>query len=107
MSEVWHSVCAQDEIQVGTMRPIEIGDMHIAIYNLDGEYFATDNVCTHGFALLTDGFLDDDRVECALHGGCFEIKTGKAVCEPVDIDLRTFRTRLVDGCVEVCVEAAS
>ena len=106
MSEVWHSVCALNEIQAGTMLPIEIGEMHIAVYNVDGEYFATDNVCTHGFALLTDGCLDGDSVECALHGGCFNIRTGKALCEPVDVDLRTFPTRLVDGRVEVCVEGS-
>ncbi|EKS31947.1 non-heme iron oxygenase ferredoxin subunit [Afipia clevelandensis] len=106
MSEVWHSVCARDEVQAGAMLPIEIGDMHIAVYNVDDEYFATDNICTHGFALLTDGFLDGDSVECALHGGCFNIRTGKALCEPVDVDLRTFRTRLVDDRVEVCIDGA-
>jgi len=51
MSEVWHSVCSLDDVQPGTMHPVEIGDVFIAVYNVDGEYFATDNVCTHGFDL--------------------------------------------------------
>ena len=72
MSEVWHSVCALDEIQAGTMLPIEIGDMHIAIYNIDGEYFATDNVCTHGFA--TDRWFLGTASN--VHCGCFDGPAG-------------------------------
>ncbi len=54
------------------MKGIELGDLQIAIYNVEGEIYATDNICTHAFALLTDGFLDGDVIECPLHGGCFK-----------------------------------
>jgi nitrite reductase/ring-hydroxylating ferredoxin subunit len=104
MSETWHSVCPAEDVQPGAMAPFEIGDLQIAIYNLDGEYFATDNICTHGYALLSDGILDNGTVECPLHGGCFDVRNGKALCEPVETDLRVYRTRLSNGSLEICVE---
>ncbi|QDW36136.1 non-heme iron oxygenase ferredoxin subunit [Bradyrhizobium sp. KBS0727] len=100
---VWHAVCATADIETGTMMPVEIGDLQIAIYNVGGEFFATDNICSHAFALLTDGLLEDDMVECPLHGACFDVKTGKAQCEPAEIDLRVYPTRLTGELVEVCV----
>jgi nitrite reductase/ring-hydroxylating ferredoxin subunit len=100
----WHPVCGQSEIGAGAMLSIEIGEHQIAVYNVDGEIFATDNVCSHGMALLTDGFLDGDTVECPLHGGCFNVKTGKALCEPAEEDVRVYQTRMVDERLEVFVE---
>ena len=101
--EIWHSVCAAADIQEGAMMAFEIGDLQIAVYNVNGEFFATDNVCSHGYAMLTDGLLEDDMVECPLHGGCFNVKTGKALCEPVETNLRVYTTRLVGTHVEICV----
>jgi nitrite reductase/ring-hydroxylating ferredoxin subunit len=101
----WHPVCATSEIDPGAMLPVEIGDLQIAVYNVDGEIFATDNVCTHGYALLTDGLLEDDVVECPLHGGCFNVKTGKAMCEPAEEDVRVYQTRTVSERLEIFVEA--
>jgi nitrite reductase/ring-hydroxylating ferredoxin subunit len=100
----WHPVCAKTDIDTGAMLPFEIGDLQIALYNVGGEIFATDNICTHAYALLTDGLLEDDMVECPLHGGCFDVKTGKAMCEPVEHDLQIYRTRIVDDRVEIFVE---
>ena len=99
----WHAVCATADIAVGAMMAFEIGDLQIAIYNVGGEFFATDNICSHEYALLTDGLLEDDRVECPLHGACFDVKTGKAQCEPAEIDLRVYPTRLTGDRVEICV----
>jgi nitrite reductase/ring-hydroxylating ferredoxin subunit len=99
---VWHPVCAVADIEQGSMLPVEIGDLQIAIYHVEGEFFATDNICSHAYALLTDGLLEDDMVECPLHGGCFSVKTGKALCEPAEIDLRVYQTRLVGDRVEIC-----
>lgn len=101
--EVWHVVCEIADIGAGTMMPVEIGDLQIAVYNVDGDFFATDNICSHGFALLTDGLLEDDRVECPLHGACFNVKTGKVECEPAEADLAVYRTRLTGGRVEICL----
>ncbi len=97
----WHILVSLEDIPPGQMLAREIGDVHVALYNVAGEIFATDNVCSHAFALLTDGWLDDDVIECPLHGAQFNVCTGKALSEPADIDLRTFQVRVVDGKVEV------
>ncbi|KHA54047.1 Ferredoxin, 2Fe-2S [Sulfitobacter geojensis] len=79
----------------------EIDDRQIAIYRIEDSYFATANVCTHAFALLSDGWLDGDTVECPLHGACFNVCTGKAMSDPAEIDLEVFETRVTDNIVEI------
>jgi nitrite reductase/ring-hydroxylating ferredoxin subunit len=100
----WRSVIAAQDIQPGTMSAVEVGDLQIAVFNLAGEFFATDNVCTHEYALLTDGIFEDDYVECPLHAACFDIKTGKATCEPAERDLRIYKTRVAGQQVEIFLE---
>ena len=97
----WVPVLACDTLPAGEMIGLEIGDHRVAVYNVDGTFHATDNVCTHAYALLTDGWLDDAVVECPLHGGQFNVCTGEAICTPAEVNLRTFSVRVVDGQVEV------
>ena len=97
----WRALATLDEINLGQMIARESGDIHVALYNVGGSIFATDNVCTHAYALLTDGWLDDSVVECPLHGGQFNVCTGEAICTPAETNLRTFSVRVVDGQVEV------
>jgi nitrite reductase/ring-hydroxylating ferredoxin subunit len=101
MTENWVKVASRAEIAEGEMADATVGDKSIAVYNIDGEFFATDNVCTHAFAILTDGWLDGDVIECPLHGGRFEVKTGKGLGPPIPCDLKTYPTRLVGDDVEI------
>jgi len=99
--EQWVPVANTGELEAGTMKGVEVGDLQLAIYNIDGEFYATDNVCTHAFALLTDGFLDGDIVECPLHGGCFKVKTGEGQGAPISEDIKTFPVRVTGDSIEV------
>lgn len=99
--EGWHRIVACDDLPEGEMAACEIGDTLVALYNVGGSYFATSNVCTHAFAILTDGWLEDDVIECPLHGGQFNVCTGKALADPAETDLKTYQVRVVDGFVEV------
>ncbi len=101
--EKWVSVAARSALNEGAMLGVEVGDESIALYNVDGEIYATSNVCTHAFAMLTDGFLDGDIIECPLHGGCFKVKTGEGQGAPVTDDLRTYPVRIVGDNIEVQV----
>ncbi|WP_442958226.1 non-heme iron oxygenase ferredoxin subunit [Pinisolibacter sp.] len=64
--------------------------LYLAVFNVDGEYYVTDNVCTHGVAMLTDGWLEDETIECPQHGGCFDVRTGKATAFPCEKPLKTY-----------------
>ena len=97
----WTKVASLSALAVGQMIGVEVDDMPIAVYNVDGEIFATDNLCTHAFAMLTDGVLDGDIIECPLHGGCFKVKTGEGMGPPVPCNLKTYPTRVVGDAIEV------
>lgn len=63
----------------------------VAVYNLDGAYYATDDVCTHGDASLAEGVVDGTSIMCPYHGGTFDIRTGEPTGPPCIVPLRTFR----------------
>jgi naphthalene 1,2-dioxygenase system ferredoxin subunit len=73
----------------------------VALYCIGDEVLATDNICTHGHARLSEGFLMDDCVECPLHQGQFNVRTGHPVCEPVTEPIRTYPVRVAGDDVEV------
>jgi nitrite reductase/ring-hydroxylating ferredoxin subunit len=101
--EKWVKVAARSALAEGAMVGVEVGDLQIALYNVDGEIYATDNTCTHAFAMLTDGFLDGDIIECPLHGGCFKVQTGEGQGAPITEDIKTYPVRVVDDAIEVRV----
>ena len=96
MTDNWIVASALDDIPDDDVIGVSLGGKAIALYKSDGEVFATDDVCTHGQALLSDGFLEDGEIECPLHQGRFCIKSGKAMCAPLTEDIRTYPVR-IDG----------
>jgi nitrite reductase/ring-hydroxylating ferredoxin subunit len=101
MSEGPVPVCSEADIPPGNVKSFEVGDEKVAVYNIDGTFYATDAYCTHATADLGDGILEGDVIECSLHFGAFNVKTGKAVQAPCFVDLKTFRTEVKDGQVFV------
>ncbi|MEI7970437.1 MAG: non-heme iron oxygenase ferredoxin subunit [Betaproteobacteria bacterium] len=94
MSGNWIDVAARDSIPEGDVVAIRVGGREVAVYGVDGEVFATDNVCTHGAGRMSDGFLEGREIECPLHQGRFDVCTGKALCAPLTADIRTYRVRV-------------
>jgi nitrite reductase/ring-hydroxylating ferredoxin subunit len=70
------------------------GGRPIAIYHVDGKYYATSDICTHANGVLSQGEVVDGYIECPLHFGLFEISTGKAQGAPVTHDLAAFPVRI-------------
>ena len=97
----WVTVASASKLAPGEIKDAKVGEAEIAIYNVDGAFYATSNICTHAFALLSDGWLDGDEVECPLHAGRFDVRTGKALCPPVEIDIQTYPVRVVGDDVQV------
>src|SRR5260370_17138460 len=89
-------VCATDDVPPGSVKSFEVGDERVAIYNIEGTFYATEAHCTHAMADLGDGILEGDVIECTLHFGAFHVPTGKAVQPPSATDLTTFRTQPTD-----------
>ena len=103
MSEQWVVAAKVADVAPGAMKQAEVADKNLAIYNLNGSFYATDNECTHAYAMLTDGTIDGEVVECPLHGGAFEIKTGKGLGAPIFCDLKCYPTRVQDGDLQVLI----
>ena len=103
MSEQWVVAVKAADVVEGAIKQAEVADKNLAIYNLGGTYYATDNECTHAYAMLSEGTIDGDVIECPLHGGAFEIKTGKGLGAPIFCDLKCYPARVVAGNVEVDV----
>jgi 3-phenylpropionate/trans-cinnamate dioxygenase ferredoxin subunit len=93
----WVKVAGASDVAEGQVRAVRVGDHEIALYHLPGGvFYATDNICTHEYAQLSDGWLEDGCIECPLHAARFDIKTGKALCAPAEQDLAVFEVK-VDG----------
>lgn len=90
----WHDVAGVDELYDDDVMKVTAGDSVVALYRVNGSFYATDDRCTHQEASLSDGYLQDDTIECPRHQGLFQITTGKALCTPVTEDVRTYPTRV-------------
>lgn len=80
---------------------LQVGGHDLALYKVAGEVFASDNICTHGHARLCDGFLDGYEIECPLHQGKFDVRSGLATCAPVVENVRVYSVHLKGGRVFV------
>lgn len=98
-----HSVGAAAQLPPGQAKQVDVGGRVLALYNINGTFYATDDTCTHAFASLSEGFFEGDVIECPLHQGCFHIPSGKALGPPVIQDLRTYPVKVVDGEIFIAV----
>ena len=97
----WVRAAARRELSAGEVIGVEVGGRSIAIYDSDGELFATDDVCTHAYARLSDGWLDGETIECPLHAARFDVRSGKVLDPPATEDLKTYPVRAVDDEIQV------
>jgi naphthalene 1,2-dioxygenase ferredoxin component len=103
-TEEWITVAVRSQIAVGAVIGVEAHGTEIAVYNLAGEFFATSNICTHALAFLSDGWLDGEEIECPLHAGRFEVKTGKGLGDPIPCDIETYPVRVIGEDIQVLVK---
>jgi nitrite reductase/ring-hydroxylating ferredoxin subunit len=88
------------ELAPGKIRRVSIGNMApIAVYNLGGEFLATDDTCTHGAASLSEGDIEGDCVICPYHAGSFDIRSGEAREQPCWEPLDTHPLTVKDGVI--------
>jgi nitrite reductase/ring-hydroxylating ferredoxin subunit len=100
----WVTAAKLAAVKPGEVVGVTLGEREIALYNIDGAIYATDNLCTHAFAFLSQGWLDGDCIECPLHGGRFEVKTGKGQGPPVNDDLKTYKVQTKGEDIQVLLD---
>jgi nitrite reductase/ring-hydroxylating ferredoxin subunit len=97
----WYDVGAVDEFAADDVAPRRVGEHELAVYRVGGAFYATDDQCTHARARLSEGYLQDNVIECPLHQGSFHIPSGRALRAPARVAVRTYPVRVVGGRVQV------
>ena len=104
----WIDAAALADVTEDAVLPVayifQAGGHPIALFRLDGAVFALLDQCSHGYARLSDGYVEDGCVECPLHQGLVDIRTGEPRSAPITDPVRSFPTRVVGERVEVAVE---
>lgn len=99
--EKWVTIASTHMLSPGEMMGAKVGDAYVALYNIDGTYFATSDMCSHAFAFLSTGFLEGHVVECPLHAGCFDVRTGEGVGQPKYDRIDVYPVRVFGDQVQV------
>ena len=97
----WTPVASLDDFAASDAIAVVAAGREIAIYLVDGAVFATANRCTHGDARLCDGWVEGHEIECPLHQGRFDVRTGAATGAPAEVALATYPARLAGDRVEL------
>ena len=94
MMENWIFVCDKDKIDFEDLIRFDYGDKTFCVYNIKDGFFATDGICTHEEVHLEDGLVTDDEIECPMHQGIFNIKTGEVIQDPPCVALKTYDVKV-------------
>lgn len=84
------ALCRVSDVPTGGALKVETANLILAVYNIDGRIYVTDDTCTHGPGSLSEGYIDGDIVECNFHNGAFNIRTGAVAAPPCMIPIRTY-----------------
>lgn len=95
------ALCSTSEVPEGGALKVERDGFVLAVFNLGGRFFVTDDACTHGPGSLSEGEVDGEIVECNFHNGAFHIPTGRVEAPPCMVPLRTYPVSVVDD--QVCI----
>jgi 3-phenylpropionate/trans-cinnamate dioxygenase ferredoxin component len=98
----WIRVCAVADLASGEATTLDI-DPPIAVFHVDGAFYAIDDTCTHETYSLAEGYIEGAEVECALHLAKFDLRTGEALCLPAQVAVRTYPVKTEDGDIFVDV----
>ncbi len=99
------SVCPEEELPPGERLFLEIENKSIVIFNLAGDYYAIEDVCTHDDGPLGEGEVEDHQIICPRHGARFDIRTGEVLTLPAIQDVPAYHVRVVDGMIEIGIKS--
>jgi 3-phenylpropionate/trans-cinnamate dioxygenase ferredoxin subunit len=93
-----------DDIADGEMAAFEVGGVRVAVANVDGNWYAFDDVCTHRACSLAEGDVEAASVVCPCHAGEFDLETGEVIGGPPTEPIQTYELRVEDGIIEVAID---
>jgi 3-phenylpropionate/trans-cinnamate dioxygenase ferredoxin subunit len=96
----WVDVAAVSELPPGTHKVVDVNDVMIAVFNVEGKFYAIEDVCTHDGGILTGGPVSGCIVTCPRHGATFDIRNGNALTAPAYESTASFPIRIQDGMVQ-------
>lgn len=100
----WVTVAAEGDVPERRVAVFEVGETRVAVCNVEGTFYAIDDVCTHDGGALDQGELDGVEIECPRHGARFDVRTGKVTQLPAFAPVKTYPVRVQDGQLQVDVE---
>ncbi len=102
--KAWVDAAAVDDVPADDVIGIVVAGRPVALYGVAGEIYATDNICSHGQAELCDGFLEGYEIECPMHQGRFDIRSGLPACAPVTEAIRSYPVKIEGARVWLAIE---
>lgn len=99
----FHKIAADNEVSPGEAKQYMVEDRPVALCNVDGEFHAFEDICTHQFAYLTEGGLEGDRIKCPLHGATFDVRSGEPKSLPAVKPVPKHEVKVEDGNVYVAL----
>jgi naphthalene 1,2-dioxygenase ferredoxin component len=100
----WMDVAAEGDLFEGAGIPVAPGGRKVALFLVEGVAYALENRCSHGMATIDDGFMEGHEVECSVHQGRFDVRTGAATAAPCTLALKTWPTKIEGGRVWVAMD---
>ena len=97
----WVDVEAVDVIPPGSCVVVDVDDVMVAVFNIEGSFYAIEDLCSHDGGEIASGCLYGEEIECPRHGARFNVKTGKVLTAPAYEDLETFEVRIENHTVQV------
>jgi len=104
MTKTYLDVCAIDDLPLGERLFIQLGDVPVVIMNVDGEYFAIEDVCTHDDGPLGEGEIEDNEIICPRHGARFNLRTGAVITLPAVMGVKTYPIKIEGDRILIVVE---
>ena len=99
----WQDLIEIGKLEKGDVTPVTFGSQHLAVYDTVDGIFVSMARCTHGAADLCDGYFNGKHIECPLHQGLFDARTGKALAAPARINLKMLDARVEENMVQIFI----
>lgn len=97
----WVEVAPEGELEVGAVKVVDVDNVMVAVFNLDGEYIGIEDACPHDGSEISAGCVKNGVLECPHHGATFDLKTGDVLTPPAYEPLEKMEVRVENGMIEV------